>query len=126
MIHSKVVVLDPFGPNPVVMTGSHNLGPRASVKNDDNLNLISGAPELAAAYATHIIAVYNAYRWRYVRSHAAKEAGQEWAGPEDTADLAGQLLQRQRRCRQAGRDLASLAGRAAAPIRVATRESRPL
>jgi phosphatidylserine/phosphatidylglycerophosphate/cardiolipin synthase-like enzyme len=83
MIHSKVVVLDPFGPKPVVMTGSHNLGPRASGKNDDNLNLIMGVPGLAAAYATHIISVYNAYRWRYVRSQAAKKAGKEWAGPED-------------------------------------------
>lgn len=83
MIHSKVVVLDPFGPKPVVMTGSHNLGPRASGKNDDNLNLIAGVPQLAAAYATHIISVYNAYRWRYVRSHAAKKAGKQWEGPED-------------------------------------------
>lgn len=83
MIHSKVVVLDPFGPKPVVMTGSHNLGPRASKSNDDNLNLIAGVPRLAAAYATHIISVYNAYRWRYVRSHRAKEAGKDWQGPED-------------------------------------------
>jgi hypothetical protein len=83
MIHSKVVVLDPFGAKPVVMTGSHNLGPRASSKNDDNLNLIVGAPKLAAAYATHIIAVYNAYRWRYVRSQRAADAGKEWEGPED-------------------------------------------
>jgi phosphatidylserine/phosphatidylglycerophosphate/cardiolipin synthase-like enzyme len=83
MIHSKVVVLDPFGSKPVVMTGSHNLGPRASGKNDDNLNLIAGVPQLAAAYATHIISVYNAYRWRYVRSKAAKKAGKEWEGPED-------------------------------------------
>lgn len=83
MIHSKVVVLDPFGPKPVVMTGSHNLGPRASKSNDDNLNLIAGVPQLAVAYATHIISVYNAYRWRYVRSHEAKEAGKDWQGPED-------------------------------------------
>jgi phosphatidylserine/phosphatidylglycerophosphate/cardiolipin synthase-like enzyme len=83
MIHSKVVVLDPFGPKPIVMTGSHNLGPRASGKNDDNLNVVAGAPKLAAAYATHIISVYNAYRWRYVRSHGAKEAGKQWEGPED-------------------------------------------
>jgi phosphatidylserine/phosphatidylglycerophosphate/cardiolipin synthase-like enzyme len=83
MIHSKVIVLDPFGEKPVVMTGSHNLGPRASSKNDDNLNLIEGAPKLAAAYATHIISVYNAYRWRYVRSQRAVDAGQEWQGPED-------------------------------------------
>jgi phosphatidylserine/phosphatidylglycerophosphate/cardiolipin synthase-like enzyme len=83
MVHSKVVILDPFGSKPVVMTGSHNLGPRASGKNDDNLNLIVGAPKLAAAYATHIIAVYNSYRWRYVRSQRAKDAGNEWDGPED-------------------------------------------
>jgi phosphatidylserine/phosphatidylglycerophosphate/cardiolipin synthase-like enzyme len=84
-VHSKVVLLDPFGPKPVVMTGSHNLGPRASRENDDNLNLIEAEPGLAAAYATHIIAVYNAYRWRYVRSQKAKEAGKEWEGPEDGA-----------------------------------------
>jgi hypothetical protein len=83
MVHSKVVVLDPFGKAPLVMTGSHNLGPTASEDNDDNLNLIAGAPELAQAYATHIIAVYNDYRWRYVRSQAAKKAGKEWEGPED-------------------------------------------
>jgi phosphatidylserine/phosphatidylglycerophosphate/cardiolipin synthase-like enzyme len=82
-VHSKVVVLDPFGDKPVVMTGSHNLGPRASRENDDNLNLIAGAPGLAAAYSTHIISVYNAYRWRYVRSQRAKDAGNDWDGPED-------------------------------------------
>jgi phosphatidylserine/phosphatidylglycerophosphate/cardiolipin synthase-like enzyme len=89
MIHSKVVILDPFGAKPVVMTGSHNLGPRASGKNDDNLNIIVGASRLAAAYATHIIAVYNAYRWRYVRSQRAKDAGHDWDGPEDSKAWQG-------------------------------------
>jgi hypothetical protein len=83
MVHSKVILLDPFGPNPVVITGSHNLGPRASSKNDDNLNMISGAPRLAAAYATHIHAVYDNFRWRYVRSQKAAQDGNEWQGPED-------------------------------------------
>ena len=36
MVHSKVVVIDPFGSHPVVMTGSHNLGPKASGVNDKN------------------------------------------------------------------------------------------
>jgi PLD-like domain len=83
VIHSKVIVLDPFGKAPLVMTGSHNLGPKASEENDDNLNLISGAPKLAGAYATHIIAVYNDFRWRYVRSQAAAKAKKAWEGPED-------------------------------------------
>jgi phosphatidylserine/phosphatidylglycerophosphate/cardiolipin synthase-like enzyme len=85
MVHSKVIVLDPFGPNPVVMTGSHNLGPRASSHNDDNLNIIAGAPRLAAAYATHIMAVYTNYRWRYVRSSRAEKEGKGWEGPTNDA-----------------------------------------
>lgn len=30
MIHSKIVVVDPFGPKPVVMTGSHSLDTKAT------------------------------------------------------------------------------------------------
>jgi len=69
-IHSKVIVLDPFGENPVVMTGSHNLGLKASSKNDDNLMIIQGNKPLAAAYAANIIAIYQSYRWNaYVEAH---------------------------------------------------------
>jgi phosphatidylserine/phosphatidylglycerophosphate/cardiolipin synthase-like enzyme len=69
-IHSKVVVLDPFGQNPVVMTGSHNLGFKASTANDDNLMIVEGNAPLAAAYAANIIAIYQAYRWNaYVEAH---------------------------------------------------------
>lgn len=83
MVHSKVVVLDPFGARPTVMTGSHNLGTRASSTNDDNLSIVTGVPQLAAAYATNIKAVYDAYRWRYLRSTAARAAGTDWDGPVD-------------------------------------------
>jgi phosphatidylserine/phosphatidylglycerophosphate/cardiolipin synthase-like enzyme len=62
-IHSKVIVLDPFGENPVVMTGSHNLGYKASSENDDNLVIIEGNAPLAAAYAVNIIAIFQNYRW---------------------------------------------------------------
>ena len=64
-IHSKVVVIDPFGKNPVVMTGSHNMGPKASASNDDNLNIITGNPDLAIQYAVNILSVYDHYHWRY-------------------------------------------------------------
>jgi hypothetical protein len=65
MIHSKVVVVDPFGKNPVVMTGSHNLGPKASGKNDDNLVIIDGADGLAGEYALNILGVFSHYKWLY-------------------------------------------------------------
>src|ERR1700693_3230496 len=74
MIHSKVVVVDPFGAKPVVMTGSHNLGPKASGKNDDNLVIIEDAPGLAAAYAVNILGIYDQYKWRYNTLVASKQA----------------------------------------------------
>jgi phosphatidylserine/phosphatidylglycerophosphate/cardiolipin synthase-like enzyme len=64
MVHSKVVIVDPFGEHPVVMTGSHNMGPKASGKNDDNLIVIEGDHALAEAYAVNLAGVYNQYRWR--------------------------------------------------------------
>jgi phosphatidylserine/phosphatidylglycerophosphate/cardiolipin synthase-like enzyme len=81
-IHSKVVVLDPFGEHPVVMTGSHNLGFKASSKNDDNLMIIEGNGPLAAAYAANIIAIYQTYRWNaYVEAH--RQDPKVWHGLVD-------------------------------------------
>jgi phosphatidylserine/phosphatidylglycerophosphate/cardiolipin synthase-like enzyme len=81
MVHSKVILVDPLGPAPVVLTGSHNLGPKASGTNDENLLLIRHAPGLAAAYATNIMAIYNQYRWRF-RRHL-QPASRRWKGLAD-------------------------------------------
>jgi phosphatidylserine/phosphatidylglycerophosphate/cardiolipin synthase-like enzyme len=84
-IHSKVIVLDPFGDKPVVMTGSHNLGFKASSKNDDNLMIVEGNKALAASYAANIIAIYQAYRWNsYVEAH--RQDPKVWHGLVDNAD----------------------------------------
>ncbi len=64
-IHSKVVVIDPFGDNPVVMTGSHNMGVKASQFNDDNLNIIQGHKALAKEYAVNVLSIYDHFHWRY-------------------------------------------------------------
>jgi phosphatidylserine/phosphatidylglycerophosphate/cardiolipin synthase-like enzyme len=82
MIHSKVVVIDPFGSHPVVMTGSHNLGPKASSMNDDNLAIIENAPGLAAEYAVNVLGVFGHYKWRQNQAIAAK--GGQGAAPNDT------------------------------------------
>ncbi len=81
-VHSKVVVVDPFGDHPVVMTGSHNLGPKASTSNDDNLVIVEHAPDLAAQYAVNIMTIYNQYRWRYFRTQRKDPTG--WDGLENT------------------------------------------
>lgn len=81
MVHSKAVVVDPFGAHPVLLTGSHNLGPKASGTNDENLLIIRDTPGLAAAYATNIMAIYNQYRWRFRRQTQPKT--KQWKGLED-------------------------------------------
>ena len=78
MVHSKVVVVDPFGAAPVVMTGSHNMGPKASGRNDDNLVIVEGDARLAEAYAVTIIAIYAQYRWRQRLAQ-----GSTWRGLRD-------------------------------------------
>ena len=64
IIHSKVVVIDPFSADPVVITGSHNFSVSASAKNDENFIIIRGNQSLAEAYAVNIIGAYQHYRWR--------------------------------------------------------------
>ena len=64
IIHSKVVVIDPFSDDPVVISGSHNFSISASAKNDENFIIVKGDKELAEAYAVNILGAYAHYRWR--------------------------------------------------------------
>jgi phosphatidylserine/phosphatidylglycerophosphate/cardiolipin synthase-like enzyme len=72
IIHDKIVVVDPFSPDCVVITGSHNLGYKASYSNDENLLIIRGNRALAQAYAVHVLDVYDHYRFRYVQQQQGK------------------------------------------------------
>jgi len=79
VIHDKIVVVDPLSENCVVVTGSHNLGYKASYANDENLLIIRGNRALAEAYATHVMDVYGHYRWRYT---VQKQGMHAWSGLE--------------------------------------------
>ena len=50
VIHDKIIVIDPFSPDCVVITGSHNLGYKASYQNDENLVIVRGHQRLAQAW----------------------------------------------------------------------------
>lgn len=73
IVHSKVLVIDPLSDDPVVVTGSHNFSAPASEKNDENLVIVRGHKDLAKAYATYVMSVYQHYRYRsYIRETLAK------------------------------------------------------
>jgi phosphatidylserine/phosphatidylglycerophosphate/cardiolipin synthase-like enzyme len=64
IVHSKVIVIDPFSADCAVITGSHNFSVSASQKNDENLVIVRGNTKLAQAYALHINGAYDHYSWR--------------------------------------------------------------
>ena len=72
IIHSKVVVVDPFGADPTVITGSHNFSSSASSKNDENFIIIKGDRALAEQYAVNIMGAYAHYRWRAFLAQTTK------------------------------------------------------
>ncbi len=65
-IHDKILVIDPFDKKHcAVITGSHNLGLKASYSNDENMLIIKGNTDIAKAYSAHVLDVVNHFRWRY-------------------------------------------------------------
>jgi phosphatidylserine/phosphatidylglycerophosphate/cardiolipin synthase-like enzyme len=76
IVHSKVIVIDPNGDDPVVITGSHNFSASASEKNDENMVIVRGDKALAQAYAVNVQAVYDHYNFRAV-AKAMQEEGKD-------------------------------------------------
>jgi phosphatidylserine/phosphatidylglycerophosphate/cardiolipin synthase-like enzyme len=73
-IHDKILVIDPFDDDCVVVTGSHNLGYSASYKNDENFLIIKNDKSIAQAYATHVLDIVNHFKWRYKLQDKLKKA----------------------------------------------------
>ncbi len=82
IIHSKIVVIDPFSDDCVVVTGSHNLGYRASHNNDENMVIIHGHRALAEAYACNVLDVYDHYAWRFLLQQHPNEFGKPLEGDD--------------------------------------------
>ena len=81
--HDKIVVIDPFADDCVVVTGSHNLGYQASYNNDENLLMIEGNKKLAMAYATHVLDVYDHFAWRWTVNHGTSVDANLKTTPDD-------------------------------------------
>jgi len=86
IIHDKLVVIDPRSPDCAVILGSHNLGFKASYSNDENMLIVSGDQALAAAYAVHILDVYDHYRFRAVEADRKKNGETPFSGFLETTD----------------------------------------
>jgi hypothetical protein len=63
-IGTRLIVIDPFGERPIVITGSHTFTRRASADNEEDLLIIEGHRGLAQACAVHIKGLIDHYAFR--------------------------------------------------------------
>jgi len=78
-IHSKFLLVDPLGADPVVVTGSANFSEASTNDNDENMVIIRGNKRVADIYFTEFNRIFNHYYFRdvYNNAKAKKETESE-------------------------------------------------
>jgi phosphatidylserine/phosphatidylglycerophosphate/cardiolipin synthase-like enzyme len=88
-IHSKFLLMDPLGDDPIVVTGSANFSDDSTTGNDENMMIIRGDQRVADIYFTEFNRLFNHYYFRSVLN-ATKAADQKPKGSSlflsETAD----------------------------------------
>jgi phosphatidylserine/phosphatidylglycerophosphate/cardiolipin synthase-like enzyme len=76
-IHSKFMLMDPLGADPIVATGSANFSEASTNDNDENMLLIRGIKRVADIYFTEFNRLFNHYYFRSVveATAQARKAG---------------------------------------------------
>jgi phosphatidylserine/phosphatidylglycerophosphate/cardiolipin synthase-like enzyme len=64
-IHTKSMVADPWGENPVVIVGTGNFSTAACTRNDENFLIIENDKRLAAIVATEFVRMWEHYKNRH-------------------------------------------------------------
>ena len=84
--HGKIIVIDPFGDNPVVIFGSHNLGFKASYSNDENMIIVRGNKAFAQYVFVNMFELNSHYKAR-AAANAAKRKEDAAATPNADGSL---------------------------------------
>ena len=63
-IHTKYMVIDPLGPDPLVITGSANFSDASTTKNDENMLVIRGDSRVADIYLTEFMRLFKHFQFR--------------------------------------------------------------
>lgn len=64
-VHTKYLLIDPLGDDPMVITGSANFSASSTEKNDENMLIIRGDRAVAEIYLTEFMRLFNHYKFRY-------------------------------------------------------------
>src|SRR5205807_3702324 len=64
-IHSKIIAADPFGADPILITGSANFSDNSTRTNDSNSLIFRGDTAVVDIYATEFLRMFEHYWFRY-------------------------------------------------------------
>jgi phosphatidylserine/phosphatidylglycerophosphate/cardiolipin synthase-like enzyme len=71
-VHSKFLLRDPLGDDPLVVTGSANFSDASTKENDENMILVRGDKRVADIYFTEFNRLFNHYYFRSVQESAKR------------------------------------------------------
>ncbi|HEX4962955.1 MAG TPA: phospholipase D-like domain-containing protein, partial [Thermoanaerobaculia bacterium] len=63
-LHTKYLLIDPLGPDPIVVAGSANFSAASTTENDENMLVIRGNKRVAEIYLGEFMRLYNHYAFR--------------------------------------------------------------
>lgn len=66
-VHSKFLLMDPLGADPIVVTGSANFSPPSTNDNDENMLAIRGSRRVADIYFTEFNRLFYHYYFRSIQ-----------------------------------------------------------
>ncbi|WP_434316522.1 phospholipase D-like domain-containing protein [Leifsonia sp. P73] len=84
-VHSKYLLIDPLGDDPVVVTGSANFSVASTTGNDENMLVLRGDAAVAELYFTEFMRLFDHYRFRYSLSLAPHDPT---PGPQSGVEAA--------------------------------------
>jgi hypothetical protein len=74
-VHTKIMLIDPLGDDPIVITGSANFSEASTTSNDENMLVIRGDTRIADIYLGEFMRVFTHFRFRgHTRSPATHPA----------------------------------------------------
>jgi phosphatidylserine/phosphatidylglycerophosphate/cardiolipin synthase-like enzyme len=72
-VHSKFMLIDPLGDDPIVVSGSANFSDASTTDNDENMIIVRGDRRAADIYVTEFNRIFNHYYFRSVTEATAGE-----------------------------------------------------
>src|SRR5204863_1219805 len=85
-LHNKIILIDPLGDVPIVVSGSANYSENSTSKNDENTLVIKGDDRVADIYFAEYVRLFDHFAFReWLGEHKTEfnpflEEGSTWVG----------------------------------------------